>query len=119
MASGMGVAANIVGEFNEMKLRKKWKWMTFKCEKNEIVIEKKGTGGIAEFKKSLPEKDGRYGVFDSGTKIFFVLWCPDASHVNARTLYASSKEALVNALEGVHSHTIQAHDMGDLDKLSS
>ena len=59
----------------------------------------------------LPADEPRYLVMDwdvenddgcQMSKIFFVSWVPDTCKAKTKMLYASSKQALRNALEGVH-----------------
>ncbi|PHJ23576.1 actin depolymerizing factor adf [Cystoisospora suis] len=118
MASGMGVDDNCVSRFNELKIRKTLKWIVFKIDYNKIVVEKEGKGDAAEFKSSLPKDDCRFGVYDCGNKIQFVLWCPDNAPVKPRMTYASSKDALLKKLDGATAVALEAHEPSDLDSLA-
>lgn len=69
MASGMPVNEACVTSFNDLKLRHSCKWIVFKIENDEIVVEKKGTGDASEFKKELPSSDCRYAVYDEGKSL--------------------------------------------------
>ncbi|KAJ3128060.1 cofilin [Nowakowskiella sp. JEL0407] len=64
------------------------------------------------FAALLPEDEGRYGVFDlnydSGAdgirnKIIFIMWAPNTSKIRSRMVYASSKAAIRERLQGVHA----------------
>ncbi|KAL8435797.1 hypothetical protein ACSSS7_002174 [Eimeria intestinalis] len=117
MASGMPVNENCVTTFNELKLRHSARWIIFKIDGDEIVVEKKGTGDAAAFKSELPESDCRYAVFDEGQRIQFILWSPDCAPVKPRMIYSSSKDALMKKLEGTSANTLEAHELGDLSNL--
>ena len=66
MASGMPVNESCVTTFNELKLRHTCKWIVFKIDHDEIVVEKKGDGDASALKKELPANDCRYAVYDEG-----------------------------------------------------
>ncbi|KAF8820383.1 actin depolymerizing factor ADF [Cardiosporidium cionae] len=119
MASGMGVEDNCITVFNEMKIRKTCRWITFAISGEKIAIEKQGSGDVTDFQNALPENDCRYGVFDSivKKKIQFVLWSPDNAHVKPRMTYAASKDALMKRLDGVAGNALEAHERSDLDSL--
>ena len=70
MASGMPVNDICVTTFNELKLRHAFKWIIFKIDHDEIVVEKKGTSGKDDFSKELPTSDCRYAVYDEGKYIY-------------------------------------------------
>jgi cofilin len=70
----------------------------------------------------LPADEPRYVVMDwevenadgcKLSKIFFISWVPDTCKPQTKMLYASSKLALRNALEGCHLD-YQATDYDDL-----
>lgn len=101
--------------------------MVFKIDekKKEVVVEK--TGGPAEsyddFLASLPENDCRYAVYDydfvnsencQKSKIFFIAWSPSVSRIRSKMLYATSKDSLRRALQGIH-YEIQATDSSEMD----
>lgn len=71
MASGMPVNESCVTTFNELKLRHSFKWIIFKIDHDEIVVEKKGTGDASTLTKELPASDCRYAVYDEGMSLFF------------------------------------------------
>ena len=71
----------------------------------------------------LPADEPRYLVLDWNvenddgcqlSKIFFVSWVPDTCKAKTKMLYASSKQALRNALEGVHLD----HQATDYDEVT-
>ena len=86
--TGVNVNQAVITEFNEFKLRSKYRYMVFKLnDKNEeVVIDKTGAPGApySEFVASLPDNDCRYAVYnaeystDDGerAKFVFFLWYP-------------------------------------------
>ncbi|KAK4408142.1 Actin-depolymerizing factor [Sesamum angolense] len=126
-SSGMGMADHSKNTFMELKKKKAHRYVIFKIDekKNEVVVEK--TGGPAEnyddFAESLPEDDCRYAVYDfdfvtsencQKSKIFFIAWSPAISRIRAKMLYATSKDSVKRALDGVH-YEIQATDPTEMD----
>ena len=72
--------------FQELKLRKKHKYIIFNLnkEKTEIIVEKVGPQSeYDDFLAVLPENECRWGVFDleydtddgKRTKLVFIHWC--------------------------------------------
>jgi len=109
-----------------MKLKHKHRFLIFHIEnKEKIVLTEEGDKDLTfeDFKNKLPENEPRYCVLDfhyetsdgrPQDKLLFVNWCPDTCGVKNKMLYASSKEALKNKLQGI-AREVQANDMGDLD----
>jgi len=73
--------------------------------------------------EQLPADEPRYLVLDwegvnkdecQVSKIFFVSWVPDTCKAKTKMLYASSKQALRNALDGVHLD----HQATDYDEIT-
>lgn len=102
--------------------------------KTEIIV--KDTSSEEEydaFLEKLPENDCLYAVYDfeyeiggnegKRSKIVFYTWSPDTAPIRSKMLYASSKDALRRALNGV-STDIQGTDFSEvayesvLDKVS-
>ena len=56
--------------FEELKLRRKHRYIIFKIGETEIEIEKVGgrTESYDDFKSNLPFSDSRYGIFDQEYK---------------------------------------------------
>ena len=94
-------------------------------DKKNIVIDCTGekNASFEEFCSKLPGNECRYAVLDievstkSGAtthKLLFVSWSDDNASVKPKMLYASSKDALKNRLNGINQE-YQATDRGDLD----
>jgi cofilin len=123
--SGVSVSPECVAKYNELKLGKSIKYIIYRLSDDykEIVVEDASTDDnwedfqekLLNAKASHKGKEGkgpRYAVYDfqyeleggEGTrnKIVFISWSPDeGTLVFPRMTYASSKEALKNALPGL------------------
>jgi len=136
--SGAQVAADCVTKFNELKLNKKIKFIIYKLDDNykEIVVDEASEDGdwevfreklITAQSKSKTGKVGkgpRYAVYDfnydlasgegSRSKITFIAWSPDDAGIQPKMIYASSKDALKRALNGIATE-FQANDEDDIE----
>ncbi|MCJ1397953.1 cofilin [Xylographa trunciseda] len=123
--SGVSVAPECIASFNELKLKKEFKYIIYKLSDDykEIVVEEKSADGdwetfqakLMNAKSSHKGREGkgpRYAVYDfdyelaagegKRSKITFISWSPDeGTLVFPRMTYASSKESLKNALNGI------------------
>lgn len=136
--SGATVAQECISTFNDLKLNKKYKYIIFKLsdDNRQIVVEEASAEGDWEaFREKLVNsttksksgavgKGPRYAVYDfeyqlaSGegarNKITFIAWSPDDAGVMAKMVYASSKDALKRALNGIATE-LQANDQDDIE----
>ncbi|KAL8844163.1 MAG: hypothetical protein Q9205_002796 [Flavoplaca limonia] len=136
--SGVAVTPDCVTKFNELKLGKTIKYIIYKLSDDykEVVVEETSTDPewenfqkkIMDAKSSYKGKEGagpRYAVYDfqyeleggEGTrnKIVFISWSPDeGTLVFPRMTYASSKEALKNALNGIGAE-VQANNEDEIE----
>jgi len=133
------VSQECVTAYNDLKLNKKYKYVIYKLsdDNKEIVVETTGTpdDDYESFREALinaktKSKSGavgkgpRYAVYDfeyqlasgEGTrsKITFIAWSPDDAGIMAKMVYASSKEALKRALNGIATE-LQANDTDDIE----
>ncbi|CAY67861.1 Cofilin, promotes actin filament depolarization in a pH-dependent manner [Komagataella phaffii GS115] len=112
--------------FNDLKLGKKHKYVIYKINdsKTEIIVDKISSDESYDaFLEALPEDDSRYAVYDfqyeisstegKRSKIIFFTWSPETASVRSKMIYASSKDALRRALNGV-STDIQGTDFSDV-----
>jgi len=121
-----------------LKLNKKIKYILYKLSDDykEIVVEEVSEDGdwdnfreklIRATSKNKMGKEGkgpRYAVYDfsydlasgEGTrsKITFIAWSPDDAGIQPKMLYASSKDALKRALNGIATE-FQANDEDDIE----
>jgi len=139
-SSGVKLDPKAVEIFNEMKLRHKTQFLTFKIENGEIILDEQrpkadGAGDKVgsnateweSFCKNLPADDCRYSVFDyymehaqqaAGNRVIealiFVVWIPDTANVRKKMIYASSKDEIKKKLLGLQSE-VQATDLDELN----
>ncbi|KAI4159791.1 MAG: hypothetical protein LQ342_006302 [Letrouitia transgressa] len=123
--SGVTVSPECVSKFNELKLGKNLKYIIFKLtdDYKQIVVEEASSESDWEHfqnkilnaktvYKGKESKSPRYAVYDFEyeleggegirNKIVFISWSPDeGAAVFPKMTYASSKEALKNALNGI------------------
>ncbi|RLV86953.1 Cofilin [Meyerozyma sp. JA9] len=120
------VADESLTAFNDLKLGKKFKFIIFALndKKTQIIVEETSTDQDYEaFLEKLPENECKYAIYDfeyeiSGSegkrsKIVFFTWSPDNSPVRSKMVYASSKDALRRALNGI-SADIQGTDFSEV-----
>lgn len=136
--SGVSVASECITAFNDLKLKKSYKWIIYKISDDwkEIVVEDSSAeDDYSAFREKLLDaksKDrrgnegvgGRYAVYDisydvsategSRSKITFISWVPDNAAQYPRMMYSSSREALKRALNGIAAD-IQANDADDIE----
>jgi len=120
MSTGVKVDAACEKEWNSMKLKHMYNFLTFKIENDSvIVVADKGSknGPYSGFLSALPANECRYGVVEvpGTTKIVFVLWAPDSAPVKGKMVYAASRQAIIEKLSG-HTRTLQASSMSDLEE---
>ncbi|KAL2476967.1 Actin-depolymerizing factor 5 [Forsythia ovata] len=120
--TGMWVTEECKNSFMEMKWKKVHRYIVFKIDEGSKLVTVDKVGGAGEgyddLAASLPDDDCRYAVFDFDfvtvdncrkSKIFFIAWAPTASRIRAKMLYATSKDGLRRALDGIH-YEVQATD---------
>lgn len=136
--SGVSISPECVSKFNELKLNKKIKYILYKLSDDykEIVVEEASEDGdwdnfreklINAQSKSKTGKVGkgpRYAIYDfnydlasgegSRSKITFIAWSPDDAGIQPKMVYASSKDALKRALNGIATE-FQANDEDDIE----
>ena len=84
-ASGMAVEDECKVRFLELKAKRSYRYIVFKIDGQEVVVEKLGDPGDSydDFVASLPADECRYAVYDfdfttdencQKSKIFFIAW---------------------------------------------
>ncbi|RAL48453.1 unnamed protein product [Cuscuta campestris] len=124
--TGMCLTDECKNSFMEMKWKKVHKYIVFKIEEKsrQVTVDKVGGAGESydDLAASLPKDDCRYAVFDFDfvtvdncrkSKIFFIAWAPAGSRIRAKMLYATSKDGLRRALDGIH-YEVQATDEAEM-----
>ncbi|KAI9827376.1 MAG: cofilin [Phylliscum demangeonii] len=136
--SGISVTPECVTTFNELKLYKKIKYIIYKLsdDSREIVVEETSSEPDWDvFRQKLvdaksSDKRGnvgpgpRYAVYDfeyelaSGegkrSKITFIAWSPDNAGVQPKMIYATSKDSLKRALNGIAAE-VQANEKDEIE----
>uniref|UniRef100_A0A6T1J6X8 ADF-H domain-containing protein n=1 Tax=Alexandrium monilatum TaxID=311494 RepID=A0A6T1J6X8_9DINO len=126
--SGVAVADECTEKYNQIKMKKDLRYVTFKIEQyKQIVVEHEGpvSESYKDFVAKLPEAEPRYALVDIDymtddgrpqSKLCFIFWSPDdKTKVKDRMVYASSQDAIKKKFTGVMK-AIQANDMSDLDE---
>ena len=130
MTSGIGVSSEIVEEWSKFKVQSSsTRYITMKMndDMTEVVLDSKAADGAAyeDFVKYLNDtfpNEPRYAVVrfnytmeDGGDreKLIFVLWAPDSSKIKPKMLYASTKDPVKKALQGIGIE-VQATDAGEI-----
>ncbi|CAA3010413.1 actin-depolymerizing factor 7, partial [Olea europaea subsp. europaea] len=84
-SSGMAVQDECKLKFLELKAKRNHRYITFKIEDQQVVVDKLGNPGDTydDFTASLPDNECRYAVYDfdfttdenvQKSKIFFIAW---------------------------------------------
>ncbi|KAM3682272.1 hypothetical protein ACJW31_12G060300 [Castanea mollissima] len=122
--SGMAVHDECKLKFVELKAKRNYRFIIFKIEDQEVVVEKVGSPDetYEDFTESLPANECRYAVYDfdfitdencQKSKIFFIAWSPDTSKVRSKMVYASSKDRFKRELDGIQVE-LQATDPSEI-----
>ena len=128
VSAGLKTDEECMSLFNELKLRKKYRYIVYSISNNTISVESKLDSG-APFKYSdfvhILSKAGapRFAVLDytfeednvQRSKIVFVFWCPDSTKTRDKMMYASAKEDFQKKLTGLQK-VKQVNDESDLDE---
>jgi len=123
MASGISPNDKCLNDYQDLKLRHKYKYIIYNLgdDKTEIVVEKTSTAlHYDDFLSDLPEAECRWAVYDfeyeqeggKRNKIVFLSWAPDIAKIKNKMMFASSKDALRRALVGIGAD-IQATDISE------
>ncbi|CAG8602617.1 13373_t:CDS:2, partial [Funneliformis caledonium] len=124
-ASGVNVKDECLEAFQDLKLKKKYKYLLYKLddENKSIILEEAAEESTYDnFITVLTSKGPRYAVYDfdyekpgegQRNKIAFYSWTPDDSKIKEKMLYASSKEAIRRRLVGV-AIEIQGTDLSEV-----
>mmetsp|Transcript_21514 Transcript_21514/g.25909 ORF Transcript_21514/g.25909 Transcript_21514/m.25909 type:complete len:140 (+) Transcript_21514:137-556(+) len=125
-ASGVPLEDECVNEFLKLKKTRSYRYITFGINDEATKVSVVDTGArdktYDDFTKLFPDDDCRYGVYDHDfedsegcqkSKMVFFAWVPDTAKVKKKMLYASTKDTLKQALDGI-SFEIQATDAEEL-----
>eukprot|EP00927_Polykrikos_kofoidii_P065210 TRINITY_DN609_c0_g1_i1.p1 TRINITY_DN609_c0_g1~~TRINITY_DN609_c0_g1_i1.p1 ORF type:complete len:139 (-),score=31.47 TRINITY_DN609_c0_g1_i1:76-492(-) len=125
--SGVTVADSVVEKYNEIKMKKTLRFVTFKIENKKTIVpadEGEMDKTWDDFVAVLPEEEPRYCLVEveyesedgrPQNKLTFVFWSNDEKvSIKNKMLYASSKDAIKKKFQGIMKE-VQANDYGDLD----
>jgi len=128
MSTGISVDEAIISEFNDFKLRSKYRYMVFgvTSDNKSITLLKAAepTATYADFLAELPADDCRYAVlkfdYDAGSdgnrsKLIFYMWTPETSKIKSKMMYAGSKDSIKKALQGIQIE-IQGTDASEVSE---
>jgi cofilin len=113
MPSGVTVNDVCLQEYRALKLKRTHKYIVFNLSEDysEIVVEKVSSSpDYDDFIADLPETECRWAVYDfefekegagKRSKLTFISWAPENAKVKQKMLFASSREPLRRALEGI------------------
>ncbi|KAI8912672.1 hypothetical protein EDD86DRAFT_201989 [Gorgonomyces haynaldii] len=124
MSSGVTVSDKAIVAYQDLKLKKVFKFVLFKISADKTTIEVEKTsekGNYDEFVAAFPSNECRYAVYDFDystpdgprNKLLFYVWVPDTAKGLGKMLYASSKEAIKRKLDGVFAE-IQCTDAAEI-----
>ncbi|ORX50776.1 putative COF1-cofilin [Piromyces finnis] len=124
MATGVSVNSQCYDTYQELKLRKKYKFITFRISDDltEIIVDKfSESKDYDDFVASLPADKCRFAVYDfeyeipnegMRDKILFYIWSPDNARIKDKMMFAASKEYIRKKLDGIFTE-IQCTDLSE------
>ncbi|KAG0081959.1 cofilin [Linnemannia elongata] len=123
--SGVKVHPDCVEIFQELKRGKTHKYIIYKISddlESIEVVKKSADEDYDSFLTELPSDDCRWAIYDFAfkapdggdrNKIVFYSWSPDSAKIKPKMLYASSKDGLRKALNGIAAE-IQGTDYDEV-----
>lgn len=123
-SSGLSVNSVCLNTFQELKLKKKFKYIIYNISKDltEIVVESTGDKNYEDFLEDLPADECRWAIYDfefekegagRRNKLTFLSWSPDDAKIKQKMLFASSRDALKRSLNGI-AVEIQGSDLSEV-----
>lgn len=111
----MEVSQECYDLFQEIKIRKKHRYVLFKIDNWKLEISKVGdrNANFEDFLKELPFSDCRYAVYDhermkndqygarKAEKVFFITWQPVPAPTQLKMLYSTERRTLGAVFKGV------------------
>ncbi|CAA9988928.1 actin-depolymerizing factor 2, putative [Plasmodium knowlesi strain H] len=119
MVSGVRVSDECIYEFNKLKVKHLHKYIFFRIENyEEIIVDVLQQDSdltsfediIMDIRNNLKSTECRYIIADMPiytpegvlrNRIYFIFWSPDSAKAKEKMLYASSKESLVQKINGI------------------
>ncbi|KAF8979460.1 cofilin, partial [Haplosporangium bisporale] len=104
MSRGAIVTSECLASYNNL-VNGAYPNITYKIsdDHTEIHVEREGyVSSYENFLGYLPTDECRFAVFDFFRRVFlFIDWCPEDADIKDKNTYAASKDALINALQGI------------------
>jgi len=114
-----------VPAFQEMKVRRKHRFIVFKvgetCINVEVFGERKFT--LAQFKEKLPFTECRFALYDHDYKspdgrpisrIYFIIWLPHNATAYTKMAYAQAKAKFNEAMGGIYDAQVASIEQLDI-----
>lgn len=127
--ANLDIANECLELYNRLKMGRDLRYVTFKIENQRTVVADKVRAADHpgdSLVHDLPNNEPRFVILDfefvnndnlTLNKIIFIHWCPDASRVNLKMVYASTKENFRKKLVGIFKE-IQASAADELTSAS-
>lgn len=118
----LDVHPDIATAFEELKIRRKHRYMIIKIGESHIELEKCGDRNetFAQFQAGLPYTDCRFALFDNDkvcgernvttNRIHFICWFPNNSNTYNKMAYSSEKSKLLSTFTGVFEVSVRSAD---------
>ncbi|OGM46053.1 hypothetical protein ABOM_005696, partial [Aspergillus bombycis] len=112
-ASGIGLSSEALGDFQELKLKKSYRYILYglNSARTEIVVLKTSTAeDYDDFIADLPDSECRWAVYDfqfevptggKRNKLVFISWAPETARIKEKMLYAAATDRLRTSLNGI------------------
>jgi cofilin len=124
--TGIPTETECISEFNAMKLKKEYSFITYGMDKDfskiQIIDKGAATDSYDDFVSKLPLDECRYAVVNvkfslendgDREKLLFISWSPNKAKLKSKMLFASSKEDFRKQLVGA-SLELQANGAEDV-----
>ena len=110
--ASLTVTDNLISKFEELKVRRKLRYLTVVIGETLIDVDKSGDkdATYSNLKNSLPFTDCRYVIYDQeyqsadrGTqnKLWLICWFPDNATTYNKMAYTSAKSQMQEKMTGV------------------
>mmetsp|Transcript_25389 Transcript_25389/g.26450 ORF Transcript_25389/g.26450 Transcript_25389/m.26450 type:complete len:139 (+) Transcript_25389:37-453(+) len=129
MVTGIHVSDELVKEYNELKINKKYRYIILGLndQRNGVELLEKGDRDktLKDLESSLPKDNCRYVVFDfdfltfenpprESNKLILILWTPDIAPIKVKVPFTGTKAEIKGSFVGI-SKDILAPDFSFLD----
>jgi cofilin len=115
----LSVADNLNEKFHELKVRRKFRYLTIEVGETLIDVEKLGepSASYDDMKKALPFSDCRYAVYDHEYntadrgmqhKLWFICWFPDNATTYNKMAYTAAKTQTMAKMAGVSETLVRS-----------